>query len=129
MTYYDELGVSSDASEEEIRKSFRQVSKMLHPDVQPERATRRLAEEQLRRLRDAVDTLCDRHARAEYNASLGRSKPASRVEPRQGLLLSLCLMAALGTGAWLWWLAPDQARLVPALVQEEPVIFSAPGSR
>jgi hypothetical protein len=38
-------------------------------------------------------------------------------------------MAALGTGAWLWWLAPDQARMAPALVQEEPVMFSAPGSR
>lgn len=69
MTYYEELGISADASAEEIRQAHRRLVKLLHPDQhQDDDGLRRLAEIQLTRVNAIVAELLDPAARQAYDA-------------------------------------------------------------
>ena len=50
ITYYEELGVASDASSEEIRDAFRALVRLLHPDQQTDEQLKDIAENQMRKL-------------------------------------------------------------------------------
>jgi molecular chaperone DnaJ len=60
---YEVIGVSRDATEEEIKKAFRKKARQLHPDVNkaPD------AENQFKELNEAYDVLSDRNKRAQYD--------------------------------------------------------------
>lgn len=60
---YEVLGVSRDATEDEIKKAFRRQARKLHPDVNkaPD------AEEQFKELNEAYDVLSDANKRAAYD--------------------------------------------------------------
>ncbi len=61
--YYEVLGVSKDASQEEIKKAYRTLAKKYHPDVSKEpNATEKFAEIQV-----AYDCLSDPEKRANYD--------------------------------------------------------------
>lgn len=62
-SYYDLLGVDQDASEEEIKRAFREKVKEVHPDHNDDAD----AGERFRRVREARDTLCDPKARQRYD--------------------------------------------------------------
>ncbi|WP_031496863.1 J domain-containing protein [Bryobacter aggregatus] len=70
MNYYDELDIAPDASPEQIRKAFRGVTRMLHPDLQMDDQMRQLAAAQMRRLNEVMDTLCHPDKRLAYDQSL-----------------------------------------------------------
>lgn len=76
MNYYEELGLTPEASPEEIHQAHRKLTKLLHPDQQTDEALRRLAEAQMRRLNSIVDVLSDSDSRKQYdkgvNAPNGR---------------------------------------------------------
>jgi hypothetical protein len=57
MTIYDELGLTPDATDEQIRQAHRQLVKLLHPDLQQDPELRRIAELQLMRINRMVEQL------------------------------------------------------------------------
>lgn len=53
--YYDRLGVSKDASQDEIKRAYRKMSKKYHPDINKEPG----AEEKYKEVQEAYETLSD----------------------------------------------------------------------
>jgi hypothetical protein len=70
MTYYEELGISADATDEEIRQAHRRLVKLLHPDQQQDPAIRLMAERQLSRVNRMVAQLLDAPQRRLYDVSI-----------------------------------------------------------
>src|SRR2546427_6902597 len=62
--YYEVLGVSRDATDEEIKKAFRKLAHQHHPDKNP---GNRKAEERFRELAEAYQVLSDAERRSMYN--------------------------------------------------------------
>src|SRR5215213_3099456 len=61
--YYDLLGVSRDASENDIKKAFRRLARKLHPDVSEEPD----AEERFREVSEAYEVLSNSETRQLYD--------------------------------------------------------------
>lgn len=60
---YEVLGVSKDASADEIKKAYRKLSKKYHPDINHEEG----AEEKFKEVNDAYDILGDEKKKAQYD--------------------------------------------------------------
>jgi molecular chaperone DnaJ len=63
--YYQVLGVSRDATEEELKKAYRKLALKYHPDKNPD--DRRAAEERFREIAEAYQVLCDPERRRLYD--------------------------------------------------------------
>lgn len=61
--YYSALGVSRDASQEEIKKAYRKKAKEYHPDISKHDD----AEEKFKNVKKAYETLSDESARKQYD--------------------------------------------------------------
>jgi DnaJ-class molecular chaperone len=62
--YYDTLGVQRDASEDDIKKAYRNLARQYHPDRNP---GDKQAEAKFKEIQDAYDILSDRNKRAQYD--------------------------------------------------------------
>jgi len=62
--YYAVLGVSRDASDDEIKRAFRQKAKQYHPDANPEDST---AEARFKEVNEAYEVLSDEEKRSAYD--------------------------------------------------------------
>lgn len=62
--YYDVLGVSRDATAEEIKKAFRRLARDTHPDANPDDPQ---AEARFREIAEAYEVLSDPNRRAAYD--------------------------------------------------------------
>lgn len=61
--YYEVLGLTKGASQEDIKKAYRQLAKKYHPDVNKEAG----AEEKFKEINEAYDTLSDEQKKARYD--------------------------------------------------------------
>lgn len=62
--YYSILGISKNATQEEIKKAYRNLAFKYHPDRNPDD---KQAEEKFKKISEAYDTLGDEKKRAEYD--------------------------------------------------------------
>lgn len=62
--YYETLGVARTATAEEIRKSYRKLSRKHHPDLNP---GNKVAEDQFKAVQEAYDVLSDEKKRKRYD--------------------------------------------------------------
>ena len=62
INYYDVIGVSNNATSEEIKNKFRELAKKIHPDK-----TKMNSEEEMAELNKAYEVLSDKERRASYD--------------------------------------------------------------
>ena len=87
-TYYDRLGLSSDASQDDIKAAYRQLAQELHPDKLPGNISAKmeeLAKKEFNELREAYLVLSNPNARTTYDRRLAdRMLAEQRAAERKG---------------------------------------------
>ena len=76
MTYYDVLGITEHASQDEIKTAYRNMLKAFHPDYYT--GDKQFAEAQTKRIVDAYSVLRDAEKRKEYDRLINAGESRSR---------------------------------------------------
>lgn len=66
---YDVLGIKEGASQDEIKKAYREMAKKYHPDQYGDNPLKELAEEKMRELNEAYDFLIKNSSSSNFNGS------------------------------------------------------------
>ena len=77
--YYEVLGVSRSATDDDIRKAYRRLARQFHPDVNKEPD----AENKFKEIQNAYDILMDKTKRAQYDR-FGHVTPGAMPPPGEG---------------------------------------------
>jgi curved DNA-binding protein len=79
--YYESLGVSRTASEDEIKKAFRKLARQYHPDVAKDK---KKAEEKFKEINEAYEVLSDPEKRKKYDELGAHWKSGADFRPPPG---------------------------------------------
>ena len=82
ITLYELLEVSENASNEVIEKAYKVLAKKYHPDLQPV-DKRKEAEEKMKQINEAYETLMDSNKRSEYDQGLERIRKREELEKQK----------------------------------------------
>src|SRR5882672_476936 len=77
-TFYDELGVERNATSADIKRAFKEVAKVFHPDKNPA-DKQAWAHEQMSRLNFIFETLINPRSREEYDEIVRKYETAPPV--------------------------------------------------
>ena len=83
LTLYDVLGVARDATEQQIRAAFRQLTIANHPDRFIETDKREAAEQTFQRITEAFNVLSRPEARAKYDKELSVGGTGKAMDRRE----------------------------------------------
>jgi hypothetical protein len=121
LSYYEDFGISPDASPEQVREAFRILVRLLHPDQQTDPVLKRAADGQMRRILRAYAVLSDPEQRRQYDGELLSllERPAPvvirtpnavvvRTQLQRGPLLWIAA-ALVSLGAILWLATEGQS--------------------
>ena len=112
MDYYEELGINRSATEIEIHRAHRRLTKLLHPDQQTDRAMKLLAETQMRRMNAIVAVLSDPAQRRLYDRSLERLRAPSSFAPAAVNHPQAPLPQRFATHSLPWWIGSTIAAVI-----------------
>jgi|SRR5262245_58453016 len=131
-TFYHILGLSQDASREQVKVAFRTLARRFHPDVNMRNDD---AEQRFKQVSQAYVTLADPDARAAYDRALV-CRAAEMQRQRWTFAATAASTFALTTaiGLALWWTQatpePEQARAgVLVGIGRGPLIGAQEGAR
>ena len=79
--YYQVLGIDKGASQEEIKKAFRRMASLYHPDHNPQNPGE--AEEKFKEINQAYEVLGDGARRRQYDRLLQQRRPRIREVPME----------------------------------------------
>ena len=79
--YYDVLGVSKTATEDDIKSAYRKLARKYHPDVNP---GDKAAEDKFKELNEAYEVLSDAEKRKKYDALGANWKAGQDFRPPPG---------------------------------------------
>jgi curved DNA-binding protein CbpA len=74
--YYQLLGIEPSAGQEEIKRAFRKMASLYHPDHNPKDAEK--AEEMFKAINEAYEVLGDEGKRRQYDRLIRPRRPGSR---------------------------------------------------
>lgn len=70
---YEVLGVSPSASDEEIRNAYKELAKKYHPDNYNDSVLSDVAEEKMKEINEAYDTICEQRKNGYHSSSQNAS--------------------------------------------------------
>ncbi len=123
--HYEVLGVSSEASEEEIKQAFHDFAKNNHPDLKPEDKD---AERLFKEASAAYETLKDPLRRQAFDAALAFDRTHRKAGRRQGRrLLMLFALLLIAPSAIVYSVLMTKDDRIPAAEEQIAAVQPLPG--
>jgi len=105
--WYEVLGTTSKADDEQIKSAFRNLAKTFHPDVN---AGDKKAEERFKEVKQAYEVLRDPEARAIYDTYLANKRIGARQRLKKAVatMSAACVLSSATSFFYIIWLRGER---------------------